>query len=252
MKNFGFYVLLPISLLVLPFVFHATFDGAEFYFGKESGAVENITVILLAIALIVTLRPLLRLNSKANTLQFKKFTAVWLVVHSLGCIYFLGEEISWGQHLFNWSTPEAWIEVNDQSETNLHNTSALFDQVPRTLLTLGIIVGGFFLPIIQRFQISGQTNDLSSASASPAGRSAFSSQYLPGIRCVPAALCVLLISLHEKFYELLGITAPAILQIDDGEVKESLIAMFILVYIVDFCHRDFERSRQTQDAPASA
>ena len=62
---------------------------------------------------------------------------------------------------------------------------------------------------------------------------------------MPAALCVLLISLQEKFYDLFSITAPAILQIADGEVKESIIAMFILVHIVDFCHRDFERSRQT-------
>ena len=51
MKNVGFYIVMPISLLVLPYVFNAAFDGAPFYFNKESGAVENITAILLAVAI---------------------------------------------------------------------------------------------------------------------------------------------------------------------------------------------------------
>lgn len=236
MKNAGFYIVLPISLLVLPYVFHAAFDGAPFYFNKESGAVENITAILLAVALIVTIRALLQLRSASDTPQFRKFATVWLVLHTLGCVYFLGEEISWGQHLFNWSTPDAWLEINDQDETNLHNTSALFDQVPRTLLTLGIIIGGFFAPIIGRL-VSRRTTDETATSR-------FLSQFMPGIRCVTTAFCVLFISVHDKLYELFNMSVPAMLQIDVGEVKESLIAMFILVYVVDYVHRSFERNHQ--------
>ena len=32
-----------------------------------------------------------------------------------------GEEISWGQRIFGWSTPAAISELNAQNETNLHN-----------------------------------------------------------------------------------------------------------------------------------
>ena len=35
------------------------------------------------------------------------------------------EEVSWGQTLFSWSTPEALQELNIQSETNLHNLRTL-------------------------------------------------------------------------------------------------------------------------------
>ena len=33
----------------------------------------------------------------------------------------LGEEISWGQRIFDWSTPESISELNAQNETNIHN-----------------------------------------------------------------------------------------------------------------------------------
>jgi hypothetical protein len=32
-----------------------------------------------------------------------------------------GEEISWGQRIFGWATPESWAEMNAQRETNFHN-----------------------------------------------------------------------------------------------------------------------------------
>ncbi|MGK0187960.1 MAG: DMSO/TMAO reductase YedYZ heme-binding membrane subunit [Verrucomicrobiales bacterium] len=32
-----------------------------------------------------------------------------------------GEEISWGQRIFGWQTPDAILETNQQQETNIHN-----------------------------------------------------------------------------------------------------------------------------------
>jgi hypothetical protein len=72
----------------------------------------------------------------------------WLVLAALCCLYVTGEETSWGQHLFGWSTPEEWAAVNDQNETNLHNTSAWFDQKPRLLLGIAIGVGGIGVPLL--------------------------------------------------------------------------------------------------------
>ncbi len=46
------------------------------------------------------------------------------------------EEISWGQHYFNWKSPDLFVEYNNQKETNLHNISNLLDQVPRSFLSI--------------------------------------------------------------------------------------------------------------------
>ncbi len=228
------YFALPIALFILPYVFFAFFDGAPFYFAKESGAVENITAVILALSLLLTVSMFLQYRAKTKLLKrasnspipFRDFTLSWFVVYALGCVYFLGEEISWGQHLFDWSTPDVWLVVNDQQETNLHNTSALLDQVPRFLLTFGIVIGGLIYPLLVKNQKSSES-DLSS----------LFSLIMPSVHCVPAASTVLLITVHDKIYSLLKIDMPDFLQINDGEVKESLIAMFILVYIYDFYQR---------------
>ena len=228
------YFALPIALFILPYVFFAFFDGAPFYFAKESGAVENITAVILALALLLTISIFFQYRTKTKLLMldsntavpFRGFTLSWLVVYALGCIYFLGEEISWGQHLFDWPTPEAWLAINTQQETNLHNTGGLFDQVPRFLMTLAIVVGGLFYPFFVRNKQLSDNGSLSLLSL-----------IMPSFHCVTAASTVLLITVHDKIYSLLQIDMPAFLQINDGEVKESLIAMFILVYLYDFYKR---------------
>lgn len=49
-------------------------------------------------------------------------TDQWFIL-GIGLFFiFLGmEELSWGQHLFDWQTPEALMVFNDQNEINLHN-----------------------------------------------------------------------------------------------------------------------------------
>lgn len=76
----------------------------------------------------------------------------WLSMAVLGNFYIAGEEISWGQQLFFWETPEAMMRLNDQQETNLHNMSNWFDQKPKTLVMIGIIVGGGILPLLRRYR----------------------------------------------------------------------------------------------------
>ena len=42
----------------------------------------------------------------------------------LGALFVAGEEVSWGQHIFGFATPEFLLLANDHQETNLHNTAA--------------------------------------------------------------------------------------------------------------------------------
>ena len=66
---------------------------------------------------------------------------------AIACLYIAGEEASWGQHYLGWATPEGWQAVNDQGETNLHNISSWFDQKPRSLLEIAIVIGGIRVPL---------------------------------------------------------------------------------------------------------
>tara|TARA_B100001057_G_scaffold497546_1_gene601941 strand:+ start:362 stop:907 length:546 start_codon:yes stop_codon:yes gene_type:complete len=51
-------------------------------------------------------------------------------------LYFFFEEISWGQHFFKWDSSNFFLKYNNQNETNIHNISNIFDQLPRGLLTI--------------------------------------------------------------------------------------------------------------------
>jgi len=76
----------------------------------------------------------------------------WLLGWTLTCVYFAGEEASWGQHYFRWATPDSLQGLNDQNETNLHNVSHWFDQKPRSLVELWMVFAGVLVPIIRRFR----------------------------------------------------------------------------------------------------
>ena len=73
---------------------------------------------------------------------------------TLGLLFFFcaGEEISWGQTYLQWVTPESWGLINDQNETNLHNTSDWLDQKPKILLQIGVLVGGLIIPALARWK----------------------------------------------------------------------------------------------------
>ncbi len=71
-----------------------------------------------------------------NLYRENKFINIFLIIKILALIYFLGEEISWGQHFFKWTSPDFFKNANIQGETNIHNISNLFDQVPRALVIM--------------------------------------------------------------------------------------------------------------------
>ena len=110
----------------------------------EFGLAETTQNIFLAIALMMAGV----MCARAPTLWLR----VWLGVVFLGVLYLLGEETSWGQHYFRWAASGWFAENNDQFETNIHNTSALFDQLPRNLLYVGMVVGGIAHPLVKLFR----------------------------------------------------------------------------------------------------
>ena len=215
------WLLLPFFVALLPYVARMISLGSDKYIYGELGVIENLTVIFLFVAIIACF-VFLTSKKKYNFLSFR----VWVILFLLGTIYYAGEEISWGQHYFGWGTPESWKDVNDQQETNLHNTAAIFDQIPRTLLSIAALVGGVLIPIYRRFK-NHTPNEHS-----------FLDWLLPTYVCIPAALLSLLVSWHEKLYEFLEVSIPVVLDIRAGETKECLLALFMMMYALSIWYRN--------------
>jgi len=72
---------------------------------------EWLQFYLFAAALLFSLRVVF------SPSRYRPFFAVL----ALACLYVIMEEISWGQRIFGWSSPEFFRERNLQGETNLHN-----------------------------------------------------------------------------------------------------------------------------------
>jgi hypothetical protein len=150
--------------------------------------------------------------------------ALWLLLLVLGGVYLGGEEASWGQHYFGWTTPESWAEINRQRETNLHNTSFWLDRFPRVVCTVAIIIGGWLLPFVKlRY-----------------------SKLIPerlDFIVPPLALCVLTGVLVAG--EIFGITKEYTDALDDmmrfrsGEMQENFIVSFIFFYAIFLRTRAF-------------
>lgn len=211
---------MPVIVALFPYVMRIINVDSDQYVYGELGIIENYTFIVLVMAIVLGVLSVAKMKSFVFPVL-----KLWLVLLVLGCIYYAGEEISWGQHWFGWATPEGWMDVNDQGETNLHNTSALLDQVPRMLLTIAAVVGGVLIPcyfLLRDIKLSA---------------SEFFAWLWPSYVNIPACLLAVLVSLHEKAYKLFDTTVPHVLDIRAGETKECLLAIFLFMYIASFYKR---------------
>lgn len=142
------WLVLPVAFFLLRYavsIFTDKYQGLEFWFIGELGVVENLTVVPLVVAAILTIYMISRYGRFLH-----KLAKLYLVFYFIGCVYFAGEEASWGQHWFGWETGEFFLAVNDQKETNLHNTSAALDRVPKAIVSLLIFIGGIAFPLYRR------------------------------------------------------------------------------------------------------
>lgn len=213
----------PVIYVILHYVVagfgQETYD--RYLGGGELGNNELLTMVLLIIAVGVGLHTLWIMRGMAD---WRLWT--WIFLGTLGCVYFGGEEASWGQHLIGWESSEAWQEFNDQQETNLHNSEKygpLLDQLPRNLLTLGMLVGGVFAPLWRRAK---------QLSLDPAGINFW---IWPTLICLPAGLLGATVSWPESIYKsMTGLARPPRFNISAGELKEWYSAFFLLIYLLSF------------------
>lgn len=104
---------------------------------QEDGAIEWLSALLLLAACVIALHVGRRMPDRTHAGMHIFFGILFFVM--------LGEEISWGQRLLGFSTPESLAQINVQGETNLHNSFGyLFDH----LFILGFFVWGCVMPLL--------------------------------------------------------------------------------------------------------
>jgi hypothetical protein len=106
----------------------------------EDGIVETASALLFLFCSIVSLATLPLVKNALNR-------KVVLILFAIGFFLCFGEEISWGQRIFSFQTPEFMSEVNVQNEVNLHN---MFGVLSDHLFLVAIFTYGVVLPLLQR------------------------------------------------------------------------------------------------------
>lgn len=182
------------------------------WIGSESHGLLEFSQVLLPLAgLLVAVRILL-----LPALRLRPWLYAWVGGAALACLYVAGEEASWGQHYVGWATPEAWMAINDQGETNLHNTSSWLDQKPRALLELGVALGGIVIPLWALWR--------------PAIRQTRFAVILPPLICLPVALLAEVSRMTERLLK--QVADGAYLFNRASEVQEFYFFYFVLLYLI--------------------
>jgi len=141
-----------IVLAVLIVGMILSFSDPEYFeqnFAVEDGLIEYLTALMLLLGSLLSFK---RLFNKRLSRNF-----YWLITTSMIAIAFLfgaGEEISWGQRIFEVETNEFFNEYNAQQEINLHNlvvgetkiNKLIFGQ----LLTIFLIIYLIVVPVLFR------------------------------------------------------------------------------------------------------
>jgi hypothetical protein len=221
---------LPLAMLVLTLIaFLTSPDMMQLLIAKDTtanggGIAEHGTVLVLLPGIVAGF-VVLRHYRKRLPL----WLAGWVLAWTLACIYFAGEEASWGQHYFHWGTPDALLGLNDQNETNLHNIGSWLDQKPRTLVELWVVVAGLMLPLWWRLRKS-----------TPFGASGWRDWFWPssvGILTAAAFLATFVLGVAARKTGL-----PTLHALGSNELREFYIAVFLSTYLLSIWYRLRQRT----------
>jgi hypothetical protein len=110
------------------------------WWAAEDGPFEYATALIYGICCI--LFALMARRGKLPVKSMRKFGRTILIVGSIGCFFIMGEEVSWGQRIIGFETPEYWADNNYQQETTLHNLDWIYDNF--TSSETGLLRANFF------------------------------------------------------------------------------------------------------------
>lgn len=153
----------------------------------------------------------------------------FFAVLALACFYAAGEEISWGQRIFEYEVPEIFEEQNLQNETNLHNfltgpESGVRGDIVKYAVILGVLCYGVLFPWLL-------------------GRGARLSRLLVDIGVAPPPRYL------APYFLAAGVLEIGLFHFNEAEVAEVLLGFAIGVIAI---HHGFSRNRTLEaDLPES-
>jgi hypothetical protein len=122
-RNAWGIALLPIAIVgivtfvaVLAFLSKSTFRPLFRLLTGEDALLEWLQFVSIFAASVLSARLGIQLMRTGQ-----RGMGVFYLLLAAGAFFVAGEEISWGQRIFGWSTPEALEAINHQNETNVHN-----------------------------------------------------------------------------------------------------------------------------------
>lgn len=216
-----FWLIIPIALILAQIGLELSFTREQLApMHSEGGPHETLQSLYIGAAFFMALWMLFKIDWKTQ-----KEIGLVVLLAALGSFYISGEEISWGQHILNWDTPEYWSAVNDQNETNLHNTSSWLDQKPRLLLFIGIVAAGLLVPALRRCK----------PSLLPARFTAFYPSDILAVTALGVAVPYAVQEIAEHFFQG-GVFARV------SEVQEVYMYYFVALYLWDLYKREISKA----------
>jgi hypothetical protein len=128
---------------------HYRLEWYEGIYVREDGPIEWLTFLPLVMGFFLCWY-------RASILKPFRSKTFYCSLLFLGLVFLFGagEEISWGQRIFDWKSSQFFMQNNTQMETNLHNLFIGSFKFNRVIFgtTLGILIGFYFiiLPLLYR------------------------------------------------------------------------------------------------------
>ncbi len=148
--EYGVTIFIGVSLILgIYYAFVLGQQRFELEYVVEDGVIEYGTALFLLAIGLYNLSKFIKYRQ-----SHKLLWSVGTLLLALLFIFGAGEEISWGQRLFGFETPDSLKEINRQDETTLHNirigdfdvNKLIFSQ----LLTVILILYFALYPILYR------------------------------------------------------------------------------------------------------
>jgi hypothetical protein len=119
---FGLWMIHIVLLGYYNYPFYNSLSGEDKLF-------EWMTFTMFLVGGLVFIKTAARLAARQKKTFLTWCVMLYVLVGAVGFVGSAGEEISWGQRLLLFETPEAYVEVNSQGEFNLHNNELIFDKI---------------------------------------------------------------------------------------------------------------------------
>jgi len=147
-QNSGFYLYSIFAVIAGTVLTLYYFIDEQFFtwFAAEDHFSENLSALFLLITGVILLG-----NSFYKIKKGRRFREEALfVLFGLMFLFSAGEEISWGQRIFDLPTPGFFLKYNAQQELSFHNLFIFHTSLynPNTILDVFVFLMGIMIPIL--------------------------------------------------------------------------------------------------------